>query len=140
MVTQQTFAIDTHGRGFTSLTGRVAAIVQSSGASAGICHVFVRHTSASLVITENADPAVHRDLERYLQRIVPDGSPDYEHDAEGPDDMPAHIRSVLTATTVSIPVAAAKLLLGTWQGIYLWEHRLESQNRKIVVTVIGADR
>jgi secondary thiamine-phosphate synthase enzyme len=137
MVKQQRFTIDTTGRGFTSLTSHVNSFVQSVQISTGLCHVFVRHTSASLLITENADPAVRRDLENFMQRVVPDGSPDYEHDAEGPDDMPAHIRSVLTATMVSAPIAGQRLLLGTWQGIYLWEHRLEPQSREIIVTVTG---
>lgn len=137
MVIQQVFCIDTDGRGFAALTARVADIVESSGCKAGICQVFVRHTGASLLITENADPAVRRDLDRFMQRIVPDGSPDYEHNAEGPDDMPAHIRSALTPVMVSVPIAAGRLLLGTWQGIYLWEHRLEAQSREIVVTVLG---
>jgi secondary thiamine-phosphate synthase enzyme len=140
MITQKSFSIETHGRSFTALTGKVADIVDSGRAATGMCHVFVRHTSASLLITENADPAVRRDLERFMQRVVPDGSPDYEHDAEGPDDMPGHIRSALTSATVSVPVSEGRLLLGTWQGIYLWEHRIEPQTREIVVTVIGADR
>jgi secondary thiamine-phosphate synthase enzyme len=139
MVTQQTLDIDTNGRAFVALTAQVAGVVKSSGVTTGICQVFVRHASASLLITENADPAVHRDLERFMQRIVPDGSPDYEHDAEGPDDMPAHIRSALTAVTVSIPVAAGRMLLGTWQGIYLWEHRLAAHRREVVVTVLGEE-
>lgn len=137
MVTQMTFVVESNGRGFTSLTERIAGIVQTGSVQIGLCHVFVRHTSASLLITENADPAVRRDLERFMRRVVPDGSPDYEHDAEGPDDMPAHIRSALTAVMVSIPVNDRGLLLGTWQGIYLWEHRLERQSREIVVTVLG---
>lgn len=137
MVMQQTLIVGTNGRGFTSLTSRVAAILQGAGSITGLCHVFVRHTSASLLITENADPAVRRDLERFMLRVVPDGHPDYEHDAEGPDDMPAHIRSALTAVLISVPVADGRLLLGTWQGIYLWEHRLEAQTREIVVTVTG---
>jgi len=140
MITQQGFTIDTHGRSFTALTAKVAAVVESSAATAGLCHVFLRHTSASLLITENADPAVRRDLERFMRRIAPDGSPDYEHDAEGPDDMPGHIRSTLTSVAVSVPVADRRLLLGTWQGIYLWEHRVEAQRREVVVTVVGSDR
>jgi secondary thiamine-phosphate synthase enzyme len=137
VVTQQLFTVETVGRGFTSLTSRVASIAQSAAIAAGLCQVFIRHTSASLLITENADPAVRRDLERFMLRVVPDGSPDYEHDAEGTDDMPAHIRSALTAMTIAVPVRDGKLLLGTWQGIYLWEHRLQSQTRELVVTVIG---
>jgi secondary thiamine-phosphate synthase enzyme len=137
MATQTNFTIETQGRGFIALTPKVTAAVESSGIETGLCHVFVRHTSASLLITENADPAVRRDLERFMQRVVPDGSPEYEHDAEGPDDMPAHIRSALTASAVSVPVMNGRLALGTWQGIYLWEHRIEGQSREIVVTVVG---
>ncbi len=137
MLTQQTFTVATHGRGFTLLTPRVAAVIEAAGVKIGLCHIFVRHTSASLLITENADPAVRRDLERFMQRVVPDGSPDYEHDAEGPDDMPAHIRCALTAVMVSVPIRDGRMLLGTWQGVYLWEHRLEIQSREIVVTVMG---
>jgi secondary thiamine-phosphate synthase enzyme len=137
MVTRETISIHTPGRGFESLTPRVAAIVKASEIAHGLCNVFVQHTSASLLISENADPAVGRDLERFMQRIAPDGSPDYEHDAEGVDDMPAHIRSVLTNTSLSIPVAYGALLLGTWQGIYLWEHRHARHTRDVVVTVIG---
>lgn len=137
MVIRETIRVQTPGRGFASLTERVAAVVGASGITDGLCNVFIQHTSASLLISENADPAVSRDLERFMQRIAPDGSPDYEHDAEGPDDMPAHIRSVLTNTSLSIPIAAGALLLGTWQGIYLWEHRHARYTRDILVTVIG---
>ena len=137
MTLQETFVVATRGRGFESLTERVAAIVAKSGVATGLCNVFTRHTSASLVITENADSAVRRDLERFMQRVAPDGSPDYEHDTEGPDDMPAHIRSVLTSATLSVPVAEGELQLGTWQGIYLWEHRHAGHRREIIVTVVG---
>lgn len=137
MVVRETLRIHTPGRGFESLTARVAGIVRASGIADGLCNLFVQHTSASLLISENADPAVSRDLERFMQRIAPDGSPDYEHDAEGPDDMPAHIRSVLTNTSLSIPIAGGALLLGTWQGIYLWEHRHARHAREIIVTVVG---
>src|SRR6478736_10356036 len=137
MVIRETVRIGTRGRSFESLTDRIADIVRRSTISEGLCNVFIQHTSASLVISENADPAVGRDLENFMQRIAPDGSADYEHDAEGPDDMPAHIRSVLTNTTLSIPVARGRLLLGTWQGVYLWEHRHDGHTREIVVTVLG---
>jgi secondary thiamine-phosphate synthase enzyme len=137
MVLRDTLRIQTRGRSFESLTARVVEIVRRSGISEGLCNVFVLHTSASLLISENADPAVQRDLERFMQRIAPDGSPDYEHDAEGPDDMPAHIRSVLTNTSLSVPVVAGRLALGTWQGIYLWEHRHARHSREVMVTVIG---
>jgi secondary thiamine-phosphate synthase enzyme len=137
MVIRETVRIGTRGRSFESLTDRIADIVRRSTIGEGLCNVFIQHTSASLVISENADPAVGRDLENFMQRIAPDGGADYEHDAEGPDDMPAHIRSVLTNTTLSIPVARGRLLLGTWQGVYLWEHRHDGHTRDIVVTVVG---
>ena len=137
MVVQDTLSIRTPGRGFHALTDSVARIVAASKVQQGICNLFVRHTSASLLICENADPAVQRDLERFMQRVAPDGSPEYEHDAEGPDDMPAHIRSVLTASSLSVPVHAGELQLGTWQGIYLWEHRNAPHGRQILVTVVG---
>ena len=137
MVIRETLQIRTPGRGFESLTPHIAAIVRKSGITDGLCNVFIRHTSASLLISENADPAVSRDLESFMQRIAPDGSPDYEHDAEGPDDMPAHIRSVLTNTSLSVPVASGGLMLGTWQGIYLWEHRRLGHTREVVVTILG---
>jgi len=137
MVIRETVRIGTRGRSFESLTDRIADIVRRSTISEGLCNIFIQHTSASLVISENADPAVGRDLENFMQRIAPDDSADYEHDAEGPDDMPAHIRSVLTNTTLSIPVARGRLLLGTWQGVYLWEHRHDGHTRDIVVTVVG---
>ncbi|HEY5808051.1 MAG TPA: secondary thiamine-phosphate synthase enzyme YjbQ [Povalibacter sp.] len=137
MVVRDTLRIRTQGRSFESLTGSVAEVVRRSGVAEGLCNVFIQHTSASLLISENADPAVGRDLERFMQRIAPDGSPDYEHDAEGPDDMPAHIRSVLTNTTLTVPVSQGRLLLGTWQGIYLWEHRHSAHSREVLVTVTG---
>lgn len=137
MVVREIVHVQTRGRGFESLTDRIAKIVQTAGIAEGLCNVFVRHTSASLVISENADPAVGRDLQRFMARIAPDGSPDYEHDAEGPDDMPAHIRSVLTSATLSVPVAAGRLMLGTWQGIFLWEHRHRGHAREVIITVVG---
>ena len=137
MVVQDTFEITTRGRGFEPLTSKVEAVLARSGVRCGLCNVFTQHTSASLLITENADSAVRRDLERFMQRIAPDGSTEYEHNAEGPDDMPAHIRSVLTGTTLSVPIAAGELHLGTWQGIYLWEHRHCGQLRRVVVTITG---
>lgn len=137
MVFRQSITLRTPGRGFVPLTPEVAKAVAASTVREGICNVFVMHTSASLLISENADPAVHRDLERFMQRVAPDGSPDYEHDAEGPDDMPAHIRSALTNSSLAIPVADGQLLLGTWQGIYLWEHRLARHSREVIVTVVG---
>lgn len=137
MVVRETIEVHTRGRSFEALTDRVAQIVKASGIAEGLCNIFVQHTSASLLISENADPAVRLDLERFMQRIAPDGSPDYEHDAEGPDDMPAHIRSVLTSTSISIPIAQGRLQLGTWQGIYLWEHRHARHTREVLVTIVG---
>jgi secondary thiamine-phosphate synthase enzyme len=137
VIVRETIRLQTRGRSFEPLTDRVARIVGNSGISEGLCHLFILHTSASLIISENADPAVQRDLERFMQRISPDGSPDYEHDAEGPDDMPAHIRSVLTSSSMSVPVSAGRLLLGTWQGLYLWEHRHVPHTREVIVTVMG---
>lgn len=137
MVVREIVRLQTRGRGFEPLTDRVAKIVASSGIREGLCNIFIRHTSASLLVSENADPAVQRDLERFMQRLAPDGSPDHEHDAEGPDDMPAHIRSVLTSTSLSVPVAEGRLMLGTWQGLYLWEHRQARHSRDVIVTVLG---
>lgn len=134
---QESFTLALRGRGFEPITERVAAIVARAGIRTGLCNVFLRHTSASLVISENADPSVQRDLERFMQRIAPDGTEPYEHDTEGPDDMPAHIRSVLTNATVTVPIADGRLQLGTWQGIYLWEHRHATQRREVIVTVLG---
>lgn len=123
----------TKGRGFYDLTDRVQAHVPEGGE--GTCSVFIHHTSASLVITENADPEVHRDLERWISRLVPDGDPLFRHVAEGPDDMSAHVRSALTQTSLVIPVAKGRLALGEWQGIYLWEHRTSSHLRRVTVSV-----
>jgi secondary thiamine-phosphate synthase enzyme len=134
---QEILTIPTRGRGFEMITSQVASVVARSQVRFGLCNVFIRHTSASLVITENADSAVRRDLERFMQRIAPDGSPEYEHDIEGPDDMPAHIRTMLTAVSVSVPVMEGRLALGTWQGIYLWEHRISRHTREVIVTVVG---
>jgi secondary thiamine-phosphate synthase enzyme len=137
MAHQENFAIHTEGRGMTEITRQVADIVGRGQISVGMAHVFVRHTSCSLVITENADPAVRKDLETLAQRWAPDGDPAYLHRTEGRDDMAAHARSILTASSVSVPVGRRQLLLGTWQGIYLWEHRTAGQSREIVVTVLG---
>ena len=137
MSTQQILTIQTRGRGFEMITSAVAEVVERSGVREGMCNVFIRHTSASLVITENADGAVRRDLERFMQRIAPDGSPDYEHDTEGPDDMPAHIRNALTSSALSVPIVEGRLGLGTWQGIYVWEHRKHPHTRRIAIHFLG---
>ncbi len=136
-IAQDRLDISTPGRGLTDITASVALIVRTSGMQTGLAQIFVQHTSCSLVITENADPAVHLDLQSYFARLVPDGDPRYIHDDEGPDDMPAHLRSVLTETGLSVPVSGGRLALGTWQGIYLWEHRARGHHRNVVVTLIG---
>ncbi len=131
----KTFHLDTPGQGLHEITSRVQSLLRDSGIAEGLCTVFVRHTSASLVIQENADPTAKRDLERWLNRLVPEGDSFYEHDAEGPDDMPSHIKAALTATSLSIPVVDHKLALGTWQGIYLWEHRRRGSRREIALHI-----
>lgn len=137
MAYQTTLTYDLSGRGSTEITADVEAALRASGTATGLCHVFVRHTSASLMICENADPAVREDLERWLADTVPDGDPRYVHDVEGPDDMPAHVRSILTGMDLTVPVTDGRLNLGTWQGIYLYEHRTGAHRRQVVVTVLG---
>ena len=132
---QSELIVDTSGRNTYEITASVADIVSKSELKTGLCHLFITHTSASLLISENADPDVHRDLETFMADLVRDGDPMFVHTAEGPDDMPAHIRSVLTQTDLTIPIRNGKLALGTWQGIYLWEHRANPHRRKVVVTV-----
>jgi secondary thiamine-phosphate synthase enzyme len=134
---QKSLNLRSQGRGTIDLTARVAAVVSDSGIRQGLCNVFLQHTSASLILCENAAPAVREDLETILSRLAPDGDPAYVHDDEGPDDMAAHARAVLTTNSLQIPVADGKLALGTWQGIYLWEHRHAPHARSLVVTVIG---
>lgn len=130
--------IATAGRGFHEISAQLSEAVRGSGVQNGLCHLFLRHTSASLLITENADPDVRRDLEQFMSRLVPDGDPAHLHSMEGPDDMPAHIRSVLTNSELTVPVRAGRLALGTWQGVYLWEHRHRPHRRRIDITIIGA--
>lgn len=134
----ETLVIATRGRGLTEFTDKVSSRVTASGISSGLLTLFVRHTSASLLIQENADPAVLRDLERFFSRLVPDGDPLFEHRQEGPDDMPAHVRAALTQTHLSVPVADGALALGTWQGIYLYEHRSSGSRREVVMHLMGA--
>ncbi len=131
----ETLLIETRGRGLLEITDRVAALVASAGASEGLCTLFLQHTSASLTIQENADPSARKDLEAWLDRLVPERDPLYTHTAEGPDDMPSHIKAILTATSLSIPIADGRLTLGTWQGIYLWEHRTSPHRRRIAVHI-----
>ena len=128
-------SIRTPGQGLHEITREVAAAVSASGVAEGLCTVFIRHTSASLTIQENADPSARRDLERWLARLVPEEDPLFTHTAEGPDDMPSHIRAALTATSLGIPVVDGRLGLGTWQGIYVWEHRRRPHEREVLVHV-----
>lgn len=137
MVFQETIAVRSSGRSTTDITGRVADVVARSGIVQGICQVFIRHTSASLMLCENADPDVRRDLEAFMSRLVPDGDPLFRHITEGADDMPAHVRTVFTETSLGLPVQDGRCVLGTWQGIYLWEHRTEGSTRQVMVTVLG---
>ena len=129
--------IHTRGKGLLELTDTVQGVVRASGLDQGLCTVMVQHTSASLTIQENADPSARRDLELWLERLVPEGDPDFTHVHEGPDDMPSHIKAALTSTTLSIPIERGVLALGTWQGIYLWEHRRRGSVRRCVVHVGG---
>jgi secondary thiamine-phosphate synthase enzyme len=124
-------------RGLNEITKAVRAAVRAADVQEGLCTLFLRHTSASLVIQENADPTVQRDLEAFLSRLVPDGDPLFLHDAEGPDDMPAHVKAALLKTSEQVPVRGGDLVLGTWQGIYLWEHRTRPHRREVVVQVLG---
>lgn len=137
MAHQTILDIRTRGRGTLDISAEVARIVTASGIATGVAHVFVQHTSCSLLITENADPDVRRDLETLAQRWAPDGDPAYRHADEGADDMAAHARSAISGTSVSVPIGGSRLLLGTWQGIYLWEHRTAAHTRRVVVTVTG---
>jgi secondary thiamine-phosphate synthase enzyme len=134
---QEGFVLRTRGRGFSEISAQVGDVVASSQVHSGVANIFTAHTSCSLLISENADPTVRDDMERWFARVIPDGDAIFEHDAEGPDDMPAHIRSVLTGVSLGVPVHGGKLMLGTWQGIYLWEHRLDPHQRKVIVTVLG---
>jgi len=137
MVYQDSFTVTTRGRGTFPITAELQDRVHRSGVRTGICNVFLRHTSASLIVCENADPEVRSDLERYMARLVPDGDPLYRHTAEGPDDMPAHIRNILTTSDMTFPVRNQRCDLGTWQGIYLWEHRTAAHQRHLTLTVYG---
>ena len=136
---QTTITIATEGRGTVRFDDAIARFVDGTDVTSGIAHVFVHHTSASLIICENADPAVRRDLERFAARWVPDGDPMFEHADEGPDDMPAHVRSALTQTALNVPVRDGRLALGTWQGLFLWEHRARQHQRRLVLSIVGGD-
>ena len=129
--------IRTRGRGLHEVTDQIVEAVKDSGVTDGLCTAWIRHTSASLIVCENADPDVLVDLETFLADLVPDGDPRFVHRAEGPDDMPAHVRSVLTATSLAIPIADKRLVLGTWQGVFVYEHRHKPHQRKISLSLIG---
>jgi secondary thiamine-phosphate synthase enzyme len=137
MVLQQSFQVATTGRSTVDITRLIQNVVEESGIESGLCNAFIRHTSASLIICENADEDVRRDLETFMSRLVPDGDPSFLHTAEGPDDMPAHVRSILTQASISLPVVSGRLGLGTWQGIYLWEHRTGPHRRQVTVSITG---
>jgi len=137
MLHQHSFEVATAGRGTYDVTGGVQQAVARGGIAHGLCHVFIHHTSASLMLCENADPAVRHDLESFMARAVPDGDPIFTHTTEGPDDMPAHVRSVLTQSMLSIPVVKGRCALGTWQGVYVWEHRHAPFRRRLTITVQG---
>ena len=137
MISQAEIRVDTRGRGTYDITRDVQAAVREAGIGTGLCSVFIKHTSASLMLCENADPDVMRDLETFMSRTVPDGDPMFTHTAEGPDDMPAHVRSILTQSDLNLPVREGRCDLGTWQGVYLWEHRTAPHRRKVTVTISG---
>lgn len=135
MTHQETIRQTTRGRGTYDITAQVHAVVRNAGVQTGLCHLFLQHTSASLIICENADPSVRTDLERFLARLVPDADPIYDHIEEGPDDMPAHVRAVLTKVEMTLPISNGHCALGTWQGVYLYEHRHHPHERRVLVTV-----
>jgi secondary thiamine-phosphate synthase enzyme len=134
---QKRLTIQTTGKSLSKITSKVQSVVAESSIDTGLCTIFLRHTSASLVIQENADPDVLKDLSNFFAKLVPEDGKSYIHDAEGPDDMPAHIRTALTKTSEQIPIAQGRLLLGTWQGIYIWEHRQHGHSREVVVHISG---
>ena len=134
---QQTFKVSTSGRGMINITDQVADVVLQAGIVTGLCHLFLHHTSASLIICENADPDVQRDMETFMHELVQDGDPRFKHVAEGADDMASHVRTILTQSSLTIPIAKMHLSLGTWQGVFLWEHRVNPHERKVTVTIQG---
>ncbi len=137
MVVQDRLRVDTRGRGTYDITRDIAGLVAAAGVDRGLCNVFLQHTSASLMLCENADPDVRRDLESFMGGLVRDGDPAFVHTQEGPDDMAAHVRTVLTQSDITVPVAGGALQLGTWQGVYLWEHRIAPHRRTVLVTLYG---
>jgi secondary thiamine-phosphate synthase enzyme len=137
MIVQRRLTVSTRGRGTYDITALVEGVVSGAGIAAGLCHVFCHHTSASLILCENADPTVRGDLEAFLARLVPDGDRIFDHRDEGPDDMPAHVRAILTKMDLTLPVTGGHCALGTWQGVYLYEHRTRAHQRQVTVTVSG---
>ena len=137
MFSSESFTIETKGRSTLEISDLVARVVRGAGVRRGLCSVFVHHTSASLIVCEDADPSVRTDLERFFARLVPDGDPLFRHTAEGPDDMPAHVRSILTQASITVPIADGRPDLGTWQGIFLFEHRAAPHRRRVTVSVVG---
>ena len=137
MVFEHDLVVDTRGRGTVEITDELQSLAAASGVASGLCNVYITHTSASLIVCENADPAVHVDLNRFMDEFVRDGDPRFVHTAEGPDDMAAHIRSVLTQTSITLPLRDGRIALGTWQGVYLWEHRTRAHRRLLLVTIYG---
>lgn len=137
MLAQYHFTISTPGRGIFDVTENIKDLVAQAQVTTGLCHVFLHHTSASVILCENFDPLVHRDLEAFMVRLIPDGDPLYQHVEEGPDDMPSHVRSVLTSSFLMLPITEGKLALGKWQGVYLYEHRIKSHNRNFTITIQG---
>ena len=137
MIRQEQLTFQTRGRDTQNITDEVNRVLRDAAVETGMCNVFLHHTSASLILCENADPDVRHDLETFMQRLVPDGDPMFIHTTEGPDDMPAHVRSVLTSNSITVPVTDSRCSLGTWQGVYLWEHRHHGYRRKVTVTIYG---
>ena len=137
MIVQKEVDVMTEGRGTYDITQKIQQAVRQSGVDTGLCHVFIRHTSASVILCENADPEVRNDLERYMAKYVPDGDDIFRHTMEGSDDMPAHVRTILTQSDLTLPVSRGQCSLGTWQGIYLWEHRTSGFLRRLTVTIQG---
>ena len=137
MIVQKEIDVMTEGRGTYDITQKLQQAVRQSGIDTGLCHVFIRHTSASIILCENADPEVRSDLERYMAKYVPDGDDIFQHVMEGQDDMPAHVRTILTQSDISIPVSRGQCRLGTWQGAFLWEHRMSGFLRRLTVTIQG---
>ena len=140
MFVQESLQVTTNGRGTFELTDALERIVNKASVDCGLCSIFVHHTSASLILCENADPSVRRDLERFFSRLVPDGDPIFSHSSEGPDDMPAHIRSIVTGASLQVPITGGRLDLGTWQGVFLWEHRTSPHRRRLTVSIMGAGK